>query len=81
MYVIKEEDSNLRSFVYGTRSGKVVFTGSRASCQAYIQMIMIDIKRRRRNAKARQINQVLRDLTGTSAHAARLDMGLNGGGY
>ena len=39
--------------------------------------IIIDQKRRERNARRREQNQVLRDLCGTSARAAREDMGLS----
>jgi hypothetical protein len=35
-----------------------------------------DLQRRRRNARRRAENEALRELTGTSAAAARLDMGL-----
>lgn len=37
---------------------------------------LADYRRLERNAFNRERNQVLRDITGTSARAARLDMGL-----
>lgn len=39
---------------------------------------MREYNRIKRNAIARERNQMLRDLTGTSAAAARRDMGLGG---
>ena len=63
--------------VVGRLSGKIYFTGSSSACIKYVQ----NIRKQERNEKARAVNQVLRDLTGTSAAAARRDMGLNAGGY
>lgn len=40
-----------------------------------------DYKRLKRNANRRATNELLRDLTGIPASQARIDMGLNSGGY
>lgn len=42
---------------------------------------LVDYKRVKRNFLARERNEMLQDLTGTSAAEARRDMGLNSGGY
>ena len=49
---------------YGTTS---LFTTDKQAIQAY--------KKLERNSAARERNQILRDLTGTNARAARLDIG------
>jgi hypothetical protein len=75
MLEIKQDPrSPFDQHVTGSRTGKIYFTGSNSACIKYIQ-------NKKRNAKARAVNQILRDLTGTSARAARANMGLNSGGY
>ena len=70
----QDPQSPFDQHVVGRLSGKIYFTGSNSACIKYVQNI-------RRNEKAHGVNQVLRELTGTSAAAARRDMGLNAGGY
>ena len=82
MLIIKDDPNNSGAFiVYGQRTGKTFFTGTFEACRAFIDMRRAEIKKAKRKANARAINQILRDLTGTSAAAARRDMGLNSGGY
>ena len=74
MFEIRQQESNqLIHYVYGTRSGKTFYTGTAEGAQARRKAL----KARKRNANRRAVNEVLRTLTGTSAAAARRDMGLS----
>ena len=77
MLEIRQNPENqLEHQVYGTKYGKVYFIGTAEGCLNYIKNARKEIKKKRYNAARRERNQILRDLCGTSARAAREDMGL-----
>jgi len=65
----QKPDNQLAHYVYGTKTSKTFFEGTAEGCLKYI-------KNKRRNRNRRIMNQILRDISGTSARVARLDMGL-----
>ena len=56
------------TFVLLDRKSKTEYTNEKDARQAYAKAL--------RNKNAREKNELLRDLCGTSARVARLDMGL-----
>ena len=76
--IIQNPDNQLEHQVYGSRSQKIYYRGTVEGCLNYIKHQRARIKR---NQARRDINAALKELTGTSAAAARRDMGLNAGGY
>ena len=64
------------SYVYGTKTEKIYFIGTHEECEHYIEQRRERRKKDIINKNRRERNQILRDLCGTSAAAARKDMGL-----
>ena len=71
--IIQNPDNQLEHQVYGSRSQKIYYRGTAEGCLNYIKHQRARIKR---NAARRGANAALRELCGTSAAAARRDMGI-----
>ena len=74
--ITQNPDNQLEHWVFGTRFQKIYFRGTAEACLNYIKVMRANSKRKRANAARREKNQILRDLCGTSAAAARRDMGI-----
>jgi hypothetical protein len=74
-YIIKPVTGGFE--VFGTKSEKTFFRSQVFDiCQTWIMDKKQAYKRNQKNAARRAENEILRDISGTSARAAREDMGL-----